>query len=80
MWTTASSPDTKYRGYVEVKALIPAKVNGGNLKGKGLIFIELGNWFKGPDQMFFLKERSVCGKSTAQTYLAIFFSSLSLRS
>ena len=33
LWTTASSPDTKYRGYVEVKALIPAKVGGGNLKG-----------------------------------------------
>ena len=34
LWTTASSPQTKNRGYVEVKALIPAKVNGGNLKGK----------------------------------------------
>ena len=33
LWTTASSPATKNRGYVEVKALIPAKVGGGNLKG-----------------------------------------------
>jgi len=33
VWTTAQSSDIKKRGYVEVRALYPSKVHGGNLKG-----------------------------------------------
>jgi len=33
VWSTAQSEEIKTRGYVEVRATIPAKVNGGNLKG-----------------------------------------------
>jgi len=33
VWSTAQSGDIKTRGYVEVRATIPAKVNGGNLRG-----------------------------------------------
>jgi len=33
VWTTAQSADIKNRGYVEVRSTLPAKPNGGNLKG-----------------------------------------------
>jgi len=33
VWSTAQSPDIKYRGYVEVRSTLPAKVNGDNFKG-----------------------------------------------
>jgi len=33
LWSTAQSQDIKNRGYVEVRATLPAKVNGGSLKG-----------------------------------------------
>jgi len=33
IWSTAQSEDIKRRGYVEVRALLPAKVDNGNLKG-----------------------------------------------
>ena len=33
VWSTAQSGDIKTRGYVEVRATIPAKVDGGNLRG-----------------------------------------------
>ena len=33
VWSTAQSEEIKTRGYVEVRANIPAKVDGGNLKG-----------------------------------------------
>ena len=33
VWSTAQSEDIKTRGYVEVRATIPAKVDGANLKG-----------------------------------------------
>ena len=33
VWSTAQSAEIKTRGYVEVRANIPAKVDGGNLKG-----------------------------------------------
>jgi len=33
IWTTAQSPETKTRGYLEVRAQLPAKTNGDNLRG-----------------------------------------------
>merc|ERR1719232_33195 len=33
VWTTAQSNDIKKRGYVEVRALLPAKTDNGNLRG-----------------------------------------------
>jgi len=33
VWTTAQSADIKNRGYVEVRSTLPAKPNGGTLKG-----------------------------------------------
>jgi len=33
VWSTAQSADIKNRGYVEVRSTLPAKNNGGNLKG-----------------------------------------------
>jgi len=33
VWSTAQSADIKNRGYVEVRSTLPAKTNGGNLKG-----------------------------------------------
>ena len=33
VWTTAQSADIKYRGYVEVRSTLPAKVNGDQFKG-----------------------------------------------
>merc|ERR1712110_1113619 len=33
VWSTAQSSDIKMRGYLEVRSTLPAKVNGGNLKG-----------------------------------------------
>jgi len=33
VWTTAQSPEIKNRGYLEVRALMPAKTNGGNFSG-----------------------------------------------
>ena len=33
LWTTATSPQTKKRGYLEVRALLPAKTHGSSLKG-----------------------------------------------
>jgi len=33
VWTTAQSPEIKDRGYLEVRALMPAKTNGGNFSG-----------------------------------------------
>merc|ERR1719450_57178 len=41
VWSTAQSEDIKYRGYVEVRSTLPAKTNGGNLKGSWpAIFME----------------------------------------
>jgi len=33
VWSTAQSADIKNRGYIEVRSTLPAKTNGGNLKG-----------------------------------------------
>ena len=33
VWTTAQSSDIKNRGYVEVRTLLPAKIEGSKLKG-----------------------------------------------
>ena len=51
VWSTAQSPDIKYRGYVEVEATLPVKTNGSNFKGSWPAIWMLGagngrNWPK----------------------------------
>lgn len=50
LWSTATSPDTKLRGYLEVRANIPAKVDGGSLKGSwpAIWMLGTGNGWEWP--------------------------------